>query len=84
MRACRLPVRDRIRDPGPGRGPVLDSRPESGSVIVACARRTHFLRIRCTMYEMYPWNPPEEENEEAVAAVQIALDRRDNGGSPAR
>jgi hypothetical protein len=36
------------------------------------------------MYEMYPWNPPEEENEEAAAAVQFALDRRDNGGSPAR
>ena len=48
------------------------------------------------MYDMYPWNnraesvsaprrvgqPPEREEsaEPAVHAVQVALDRRDNGG----
>lgn len=38
------------------------------------------------MYEMYYWNAREEHTheEEAPQAVQIALDRRDNGGAPAR
>lgn len=34
------------------------------------------------MYEMYPWNAPEETEDEAVEAVQLSLDRRDNGGQP--
>ncbi|MEZ0074327.1 hypothetical protein ABH927_003687 [Planotetraspora sp. GP83] len=36
------------------------------------------------MYEMYPWNSPEETEDEATVALQTALDRRDNGGSPQR
>ncbi len=35
------------------------------------------------MYDMYPWDQPadaSEESTEAVQAVQVALDRRDNGG----
>jgi hypothetical protein len=34
------------------------------------------------MYVMYAWNRAEEHEDEAAAAVQIALDRRDNGGAP--
>ncbi len=37
------------------------------------------------MYNMYPWNQPADASEEdphAVQAVQVALDRRDNGGDP--
>jgi hypothetical protein len=34
------------------------------------------------VYDMYPWNRAEEHEEEAAEAVQTALDRRDNGGSP--
>lgn len=36
------------------------------------------------MPDMYAWtrqNPPEEPEREAADAVQIALDRRDNGGA---
>ncbi|GLW06125.1 hypothetical protein Misp01_12550 [Microtetraspora sp. NBRC 13810] len=36
------------------------------------------------MYDMYPWNRADEERDEAQEAVQFALDRRDNGGSPSR
>jgi len=36
------------------------------------------------MYDMYPWNRPEDDNDEAIDAVQFALDRRDNGGAPSR
>jgi len=35
------------------------------------------------VYDMYPWDQPAEASEEfteAVHAVQVALDRRDNGG----
>ncbi|HKB32027.1 MAG TPA: hypothetical protein VKD26_14485 [Streptosporangiaceae bacterium] len=35
------------------------------------------------MYDMYPWNQPADASDkadEAVRAVQVALDRRDNGG----
>ena len=35
------------------------------------------------LYDMYPWNQQADANEEpseAVQAVQVALDRRDNGG----
>ncbi len=35
------------------------------------------------MYNMYPWDQPadaSDEATEAVQAVQVALDRRDNGG----
>ncbi len=35
------------------------------------------------MYDMYPWNQSAEATEksaQAVEAVQMALDRRDNGG----
>ncbi len=35
------------------------------------------------VYDMYPWNQPadaSDEAAEAVRAVQVALDRRDNGG----
>ncbi|GII61971.1 hypothetical protein Ssi03_53350 [Sphaerisporangium siamense] len=38
------------------------------------------------MYEMYPWDAPEEQQhheDEAPRAVQTALDRRDNGGASA-
>jgi hypothetical protein len=34
------------------------------------------------MYEMYAWNPVDEQEDEAAEAVQTALDRRDNGGAP--
>lgn len=34
------------------------------------------------MYEMYAWNRAEDQQDEAAEAVQIALDRRDNGGAP--
>lgn len=36
------------------------------------------------MYDMYPWNQPADARDdatEAVRAVQVALDRRDNGGA---
>ena len=36
------------------------------------------------MYDMYPWNQPTDARDdatEAVHAVQVALDRRDNGGA---
>jgi hypothetical protein len=36
------------------------------------------------VYNMYPWNLPastSDETAEAVEAVQVALDRRDNGGA---
>ncbi|MEU8199012.1 hypothetical protein AB0C10_35030 [Microbispora amethystogenes] len=41
------------------------------------------------MYDMYPWNRAplnraDEAEDEAAAALQIALDRRDNGGVPQR
>lgn len=46
------------------------------------------------MYDMYPWNRtdehrrnrPEERRreDETPDPVQVALDRRDNGGVPAR
>ena len=36
------------------------------------------------MYEMYPWGRSEDAEDEAAAALQIALDRRDNGGAPQR
>ena len=34
------------------------------------------------MYDMYPWDkrPDTSKPEPAINAVQIALDRRDNGG----
>jgi hypothetical protein len=35
------------------------------------------------VYDMYPWNKPADaadDTGEAVEAVQVALDRRDNGG----
>jgi len=34
------------------------------------------------MYNMYPWNRAEDDTDEAADALQIALDRRDNGGDP--
>lgn len=34
------------------------------------------------MYDMYPWNRADDHEEEAAQALQTALDRRDNGGSP--
>ncbi|PRX58367.1 hypothetical protein B0I32_12391 [Nonomuraea fuscirosea] len=34
------------------------------------------------MYEMYAWNRADDHEDEAVEAVQMALDRRDNGGAP--
>jgi hypothetical protein len=34
------------------------------------------------MYDMYAYNHAEEHEDEAAEAVQIALDRRDNGGVP--
>lgn len=36
------------------------------------------------MYDMYPWNRPDETEDEATDALQVALDRRDNGGAPTR
>lgn len=36
------------------------------------------------MYDMYPWNRPEDAEDEAAQALQTALDRRDNGGVPTR
>lgn len=36
------------------------------------------------MYDMYPWNRPKDDHDEATDAVQFALDRRDNGGVPSR
>ena len=35
------------------------------------------------MYDMYPWDqrPDTKKPEPATNAVQIALDRRDNGGA---
>lgn len=39
------------------------------------------------MYDMYPWNkrpaPDAGKPRPAVSAVQVALDRRDNGGDAA-
>jgi hypothetical protein len=36
------------------------------------------------VYDMYPWNQPtdaRDDSTEAVRAVQVALDLRDNGGA---
>ncbi len=33
---------------------------------------------------MYPWDHAEDVENEAADALQTALDRRDNGGSPQR
>ena len=39
------------------------------------------------MYDMYPWDKRSAASsakpEPAINAVQVALDRRDNGGDPA-
>ena len=39
------------------------------------------------MYDMYPWPKHSADDtakpEPAIKAVQVALDRRDNGGDPA-
>ena len=42
------------------------------------------------MYDMYPWDKPADPGrltpanpEPAIQAVQVALDRRDNGGDAA-
>ena len=39
------------------------------------------------MYDMYPWHQPSAAEtgkpDPAVTAVQLALDRRDNGGAAA-
>ncbi|MEU6409848.1 hypothetical protein [Microbispora sp. NPDC046933] len=40
--------------------------------------------MRIAMYDMYPWGRSEDAEDEAAAALQIALDRRDNGGVPQR
>ncbi|MDP9865499.1 MULTISPECIES: hypothetical protein [Streptosporangium] len=40
--------------------------------------------MRIAMYDMYPWNRPEDAEDEAADALQTALDRRDNGGAPTR
>lgn len=34
------------------------------------------------MYEMYPWNRADDNEDQAAEALQMALDRRDNGGVP--
>jgi hypothetical protein len=34
------------------------------------------------MYDMYAWSRNDDHEEEAIDAVQTALDRRDNGGRP--
>lgn len=36
------------------------------------------------MYDMYAWGRSEDAEDEAAKALQIALDRRDNGGVPQR
>jgi hypothetical protein len=38
------------------------------------------------MYDMYPWNEPADDQSarRARQAVQVALDRRDNGGDAGR
>ncbi|NAS24683.1 hypothetical protein GT755_23700 [Herbidospora sp. NEAU-GS84] len=40
--------------------------------------------LETLMYDMYPWNRPEDTDDEVAEALQTALDRRDNGGSPER
>ncbi|GAB3129646.1 hypothetical protein GCM10027161_00500 [Microbispora hainanensis] len=51
----------------------------------AGSRSPHFsVEERIAMYEMYPWGRSEDAEDEAAAALQIALDRRDNGGVPQR
>ncbi|GAA4188924.1 hypothetical protein GCM10022252_24970 [Streptosporangium oxazolinicum] len=65
----------RTRDIRPGRSPdrSLDHLPCS-----------HATETRFAMYDMYPWNRPDETEDEAIDALQTALDRRDNGGAPSR
>ncbi|GAA3425158.1 hypothetical protein GCM10018953_23410 [Streptosporangium nondiastaticum] len=46
--------------------------------------RSPVNETRLVMYDMYPWNRPEENKDEAADALQTALDRRDNGGVPIR
>ncbi|MEU1876120.1 hypothetical protein ABZ470_02335 [Streptosporangium sp. NPDC020072] len=58
----------RTRDQGPG-------SPSSFSQLRA-------NETRSVMYDMYPWNRPEDNENEAAQALQTALDRRDNGGVP--
>ncbi|WP_405141187.1 hypothetical protein OG589_29770 [Sphaerisporangium sp. NBC_01403] len=55
-------------------------------VPIACAVRMLSSERDLAMYDMYPWNRPEEHRpeDEAPDPVQTALDRRDNGGVPVR
>ncbi len=34
------------------------------------------------MYDMYPWGESTDNRGDPINAVQVALDRRDNGGQP--
>lgn len=36
------------------------------------------------MHDMYPWGQPEDAANETTQAVQVALDRRDNGGESSK
>jgi hypothetical protein len=36
------------------------------------------------MNARYAWNPADEADEEATRAIQVALDRRDNGGEASK
>jgi hypothetical protein len=36
------------------------------------------------MNARYAWSPTDEADEEATQAVQVALDRRDNGGEASK
>ncbi|GAB2935668.1 hypothetical protein GCM10027203_40740 [Nonomuraea fastidiosa] len=58
---------DRARDRSPASPSLSGTRPRS--------EMSH-------MYEMYAYNRAEDHEDEATEAVQMALDRRDNGGAP--
>ncbi|GAA5041904.1 hypothetical protein GCM10023259_011080 [Thermocatellispora tengchongensis] len=63
---------------------VRDRNPHRSSISARVAARLESQSEIITMYDMYPWNRSEDDNDEAAEALQFALDRRDNGGSPAR
>ncbi|GAA4223630.1 hypothetical protein GCM10023075_17390 [Streptosporangium album] len=77
--ARRFRASSPVRDPDPRHPGPVGLRPESGP-----SPCSHATEMRIAMYDMYPWNRPEETEDEAADALQTALDRRDNGGVPTR
>ncbi|GLV52990.1 hypothetical protein TBS_35510 [Thermobispora bispora] len=80
-RSAERPSRRAIRVPATA-GTSETSTSEPSSPVRAQPIRT--TKRETAMSDTYPWNRPEDEENEAAAALQMALDRRDNGGPPQR